>query len=58
MRNRHKVVAALLMSVMVLGGCGTSNVMYNGMTTQKAQEYTTLGEYEGIALTKYISELI
>lgn len=57
MKGRYKVIAALMMSAIMLVGCGESNVKYNGMTTHKAQEYTTLGEYEGIALTKYISEL-
>lgn len=56
MKGRYKVIAALMMSVMMLGGCGSSDVSYQGMTTEKAKEYTTLGEYEGIALTKYISE--
>lgn len=63
MKRRYKIIAALMMSLVVLGGCGskdkdtnqeTSNVE---ITAEMAEEYATLGDYEGITLTKYISEI-
>ena len=50
-----------MMSVVVLGGCGSKDTDQEttGMeiTAEMAQEYVTLGDYEGITLTKYITEV-
>lgn len=62
MKRRYKIIAALMMSVVVLGGCGNSKDADQEttgveITAEMAEEYVTLGDYEGIALTKYISEI-
>lgn len=62
MKRRYKIIAALFMSVVVLGGCGNSKdtdqeATAVEVTAEMAEEYATLGDYEGIALTKYITEI-
>lgn len=62
MKRRYKIIAALMMSIVVLGGCGSSKEEGTEtedvkITTEVAEKYATLGDYEGIALTKYITEI-
>lgn len=61
MKRRYKIIAALMMSVVVLGGCGSKDTDQETtgveITAEMAEEYVTLGDYEGISLTKYISEI-
>lgn len=61
MKRRYKIIAALMLSVVVLGGCGNKDTDQETtdteITAEMAQEYVTLGDYEGISLTKYITEV-
>lgn len=61
MKRRYKIIAALMMSVVILGGCGSKDTEQETtdveITAEMAEEYVTLGDYEGISLTKYISEI-
>lgn len=60
MKQRYKIIVALLIGVMMLGGCGSKDARQENtsveITSEMAEEYVTLGDYEGIALTKYITE--
>ena len=64
MKLRNIMVAALLAGVLALTGCGKTQSDSNtnssatfAVTDEMAEEYVTLGEYKGLELTKYISEV-
>ena len=62
MKLRSKIVALLLVGVCVLGGCGSSEESGEAIesvkvTAEMAEEYATLGEYGGLQLVKYITEV-
>ncbi len=60
MKRRYKAIAVLMMSVMALAACGSSKEKETSdveITAEMAESYATLGDYEGIALTKYITEI-
>lgn len=64
MKLRNIMVAALLAGALALTGCGKTQSDSNAnssatftVTDEMAEEYVTLGEYKGLELTKYISEV-
>lgn len=60
MKQRYKMIAVLLIGIMMLGGCSSKNAQKEStsveITSEMAEEYVTLGDYEGIALTKYVTQ--
>ena len=62
MKLRSKIIAMLLVSMCAIGGCGNSEgsektVEPVSVTTEMAEEYATLGDYNGLSLVKYITEV-
>lgn len=64
MKLRNIMVAVLLAGALALTGCGktqsdnaTDSSATFTVTDKMAEEYVTLGEYSGLELTKYISEV-
>ena len=62
MKLRSKVIAALLIGVCVMSGCGKSEEISETaasveVTAQMAEEYAVLGDYNGFQLTKYVAEV-
>lgn len=60
MKRRYKIIAALMFSIVTLVGCGKGGETETAgveITAEMAEKYATLGDYEGIALTRYITEI-
>ena len=56
MKKRRLLISMILMGILCISGCGTDKIESTFVATEKMTgQYMTLGNYEGLELTKYIT---
>ncbi len=58
MKKKKIITSAILIGTMLMSGCGKGETESAFVATEKlAEQYMTLGDYEGLELTKYITPI-